>query len=134
MPWILTMVDISESRHAQKGQRIYNQYCATCHGLNREGDPQQTFPGLMGLPKKMSKMEATRLVEEGKGFMPSFRFLSDSEQQAVVGFLFGAVSERTMRKWKYPYPQATTAFSMPTDILWSSPCGVLPHDLIPVIT
>lgn len=93
MPWILNMVDIFEKGHAQRGQRIYNQHCATCHGLNREGDQQQTFPGLIELPKKMSKMEVTRLIEEGKGFMPSFRFLPDSEKRALVGFLFGAVSE-----------------------------------------
>ena len=111
MPWILTMVDISEDGHTQKGQRIYNQYCATCHGLNKEGDPQQTFPGLMGLPKKMSKMEATRLVEEGKGFMPSFRFLSDSEKQALVGFLFGEVSEPDDEKVEAGIPYTHTGYN-----------------------
>jgi quinoprotein glucose dehydrogenase len=111
MPWILNMVDISEGGHTQKGQRIYNQYCATCHGLNREGDPQQTFPGLVGLPKKMSQMETTRLVEQGKGFMPSFRFLSDSEKQALVGFLYGAVSEPDDEKVEAGIPYTHTGYN-----------------------
>ena len=111
MPWILTMVDNSADGHTQKGQRIYNQYCATCHGLNREADPQKTFPSLIGLPKKMSKTEAMRLVEEGKGFMPSFRFLSDSEKQAVVGFLFGTVSEPDDAKVEAGIPFTHTGYN-----------------------
>jgi quinoprotein glucose dehydrogenase len=111
MPWILNMVDISEARHTQRGQRIYNQYCATCHGLNREGDPQQTFPNLVNVSKKMSRMEAARLVEEGKGVMPSFRFLSDAEKQALVGFLFGAVSEPDDEKVEAGIPYTHTGYN-----------------------
>jgi quinoprotein glucose dehydrogenase len=111
MPWILNMVDISERGHTQRGQRIYNQYCATCHGLNREGNSQQNFPGLAALPNKMSRIEATRLVEEGKGFMPSFRFLSDSEKQALVGFLFGAVSEPEDEKVEAGIPFTHTGYN-----------------------
>jgi quinoprotein glucose dehydrogenase len=111
MPWILNMVDISERGHTQRGQRIYNQYCATCHGLNREGNSQQNFPGLAALPNKMSRIEATRLVEEGKGFMPSFQFLSDSEKQALVGFLFGAVSEPEDEKVEAGIPFTHTGYN-----------------------
>ena len=111
MPWILTMVPISESGQTQRGQRIYNQHCATCHGLNREGNPQQTFPGLIEVSKKMSQVEATRLVGEGKGFMPSFRFLSDSEMQAVVGFLFGEVSDSNGENVELGIPYTHTGYN-----------------------
>ena len=111
MPWILNMVDISERGHTQRGQRIYNQYCATCHGLNREGNSQQNFPGLTTLPKKMSRTDAIRLVEEGKGFMPSFRFLPDSEKQALVGFLFGVVSDADDEKVEAGIPYTHTGYN-----------------------
>jgi quinoprotein glucose dehydrogenase len=111
MPWILTMVDISESGRTQRGQRVYNQYCATCHGLDREGDPQQTFPSLTHVSEKLSETEATRLVEEGKGFMPSFRFLSDSEKQSLVGFLFGEVSKPDEEKVEAGIPYTHTGYN-----------------------
>ena len=111
MPWILNMVDISEGGRTERGQRIYNQYCATCHGLNREGNPQQNFPALTALSKKMSRAEVTRLVEEGKGFMPSFRFLPDSEKQALVGFLFGLVSEPDDEKVEAGIPYTHTGYN-----------------------
>ena len=59
----------------------------------------------------MSKVEATRLVEEGKGFMPSFRFLSDSEKQALVGFLFGEVSDSGGEKVEAGIPYTHTGYN-----------------------
>jgi quinoprotein glucose dehydrogenase len=114
MPWILNMVDISERGHTQRGQRIYNQYCATCHGLNREGNTQQNFPALTALPKRCRRQRRRRLVEEGKGFMPSFRFLPDSEKnKPLSGFSSEWCQSRTMRKWKLEFltpTPATTVF------------------------
>jgi len=116
MPWILTMVDISASGSKQKGQRIYEQYCATCHGLNRQGDPQQTFPGLIDLPNKMSKVDATRIFEEGKGFMPPFRFLSESERQAIIGFLFNEESKPDDEKLEAGIPYTHTGYNRFLDL------------------
>jgi quinoprotein glucose dehydrogenase len=92
MPWILTMVEISpeaRSGHISLGQKVYNQLCAGCHGADREGDPQQVYPNLREINKRMSKQHVTKLIEGGKGMMPSFGFLASSEKEALVNFLFG---------------------------------------------
>lgn len=95
MPWILTMVEVSPEKRLSPvpaGQKVYSQHCSTCHGLNREGDPQHIFPTLIDIDKKMSSDEVKKLVENGKGVMPTFRFLSSSEKGALVNFLFGVTT------------------------------------------
>jgi quinoprotein glucose dehydrogenase len=92
MPWILTMIEIlpeANSGSISMGQRVYNQLCAACHGADLEGDPQQVYPNLKGIDKRMSNQQVARLIEGGKGVMPSFSFLSSSEKEALVNFLFG---------------------------------------------
>src|SRR5260221_9693638 len=48
MPWILTMVESKPKGGAtlSSGEQIYGQICATCHGVNRSGDPARAFPSL----------------------------------------------------------------------------------------
>ncbi len=111
MPWILTMIDSADGASADRGQRIYRQHCATCHGLNREGDPEQVFPKLTGLDQRMTRAETARVIELGKGFMPSFRFLSSSEQDAVVDFLFGRSSSSSAEKIELDVPYTHTGYN-----------------------
>jgi len=95
MPWILTMIEISPERKSGQtplGQKLYNQLCAACHGADREGDPQQVYPNLTGIDKRMSKQQVTKLIEGGKGVMPSFGFLSSAEKEVLVNLLFGLVT------------------------------------------
>src|SRR5439155_21439157 len=94
MPWILTMMEISPERGSEpipSGKKVYNQLCAGCHGADRKGDPAHVYPSLVGIDNRMSLEEASRLVEGGKGFMPSFGFLANVERTALVKFLFGVV-------------------------------------------
>jgi quinoprotein glucose dehydrogenase len=71
------------------GHQIYNQICAACHGINREGDPLRTFPTLLGVEKKLKPADVMQLLESGKGVMPSFGFLSKEQKQAVTDHIFG---------------------------------------------
>jgi quinoprotein glucose dehydrogenase len=92
MPWVLTMVPIDrakESTDAARGRTYYQQHCSVCHGLDRKGDPQGQFPGVLGLEKKLSRDEVDRLVAGGKGVMPSFGMLNDRQRAELVAFLFG---------------------------------------------
>jgi len=74
---------------ASSGRKVYNQLCAACHGADREGDPQQVYPKLVSIEKRMSRQETVNLVETGKGVMPSFGFLSSHEKEVLLNFLFG---------------------------------------------
>jgi quinoprotein glucose dehydrogenase len=113
MPWILTMIDISGGGGASsdRGLRIYRQHCSTCHGLKREGDLQQGFPKLTELAEKMSQTDIARVIEDGRGFMPSFRFLSNSEQEAVINFVLGRSSNSDEKEIEPDVPYSHTGYN-----------------------
>ena len=89
MPWILTMVETKPAGGAplSSGQQIYGQICATCHGLNRSGDPARAFPSLEKIGQKFKKPDIIQQLNTGKGMMPAFAFLSAEQKEAVAGFL-----------------------------------------------
>ncbi|HVR36887.1 MAG TPA: PQQ-binding-like beta-propeller repeat protein [Methylomirabilota bacterium] len=95
MPWILTMVETSAESDVplSSGRGIYNQVCAACHGIDMEGDPQRTFPGLVGVEERLKPAEAMVLIETGKGLMPAFAFLSEAQKKSVVAFIYGEKEE-----------------------------------------
>jgi quinoprotein glucose dehydrogenase len=91
MPWILTMVDVKERQKTRLsvGARVYAVNCGVCHGENGEGDQQNTYPPVSDLGDRYSRDQMKQIVEQGKGVMPGFAFLPESEKQALVEFLFG---------------------------------------------
>lgn len=92
MPWILTMVETRAKPGEvpfSTGQQIFNQICAACHGLDRQGDPTRTVPSLVGVEQRLKRTDVLKLLETGRGVMPSFAFLSPTQKNAVVGLLFG---------------------------------------------
>lgn len=91
MPWILTMIETKRKGGAQlsSGQQIYNQICAACHGINREGDPARAYPTLVNIGQKLKKPEILQLLGTGRGNMPAFAFLSEPQREAVVDLLLG---------------------------------------------
>jgi quinoprotein glucose dehydrogenase len=91
MPWILTMVETRARGSAplSSGQQIYNQICAACHGINREGDSARAFPTLVNIGQKLKKADILQLLENGRGVMPAVAFLSAAQKEAVTGLLLG---------------------------------------------
>jgi quinoprotein glucose dehydrogenase len=91
MPWILNMVEVKakEGQQVSSGQQVYNQICAICHGINRQGDPARAFPNLSNVGAKLKKADILTLLQNGRGVMPAFAFLSAEQKEAVAGFLLG---------------------------------------------
>ena len=91
MPWILTMVPTKAKEGAtlSSAHQIYNQICAACHGVNREGDPTRAFPTLANIGQKLKKPEIVELLKTGRGVMPSFAFLSEEQRDALADHLLG---------------------------------------------
>src|SRR5690606_8995882 len=87
MPWILTMVEIPSQEEADLGKRTYTMHCAVCHGMDREGDPQNTYPSLQNLRGSLEPSEIMEIIEGGKGVMPSFAHLSGAEKEALVAHI-----------------------------------------------
>jgi quinoprotein glucose dehydrogenase len=89
MPWIAAMIeepDRSAESAPRSGDEVYADLCAGCHGADRRGDGDRG-PSLLGIGDRRTPDETRRVIEEGAGFMPSFRGLPAAEREAVVAYL-----------------------------------------------
>jgi len=67
-----------------RGQQLFVQICAACHGIDGKGHVGQNAPSLAEVSKKLTREEIIRLLGTGRGAMPSFGFLSEPQKAAVV--------------------------------------------------
>jgi quinoprotein glucose dehydrogenase len=68
------------------GERVYQNQCSGCHGINRRGSPP-AIPSLQGVEGILTDQEIAATIRQGKGRMPPFNSLSDDQVQAVVRYL-----------------------------------------------
>jgi quinoprotein glucose dehydrogenase len=89
MPWILNMIETQHEAGGlpASGKALFTQICAACHGLNREGNPAQNIPTLVGVASRLKLADVTTLIETGRGVMPSFAFLSAAQKEAVASYV-----------------------------------------------
>ena len=103
MPWIQHMVplelggsNLTKPKTAHDvGKKIYKANCAICHGQELQGDVKGvfphttgTYPSLKNIDKKLSQEETIKIIEKGKGFMPSFNQFSNEKKNALLAFLY----------------------------------------------
>lgn len=154
IPWILTMVDASTG--SSRGEEVYLQYCAACHGREREGSQNQgtTVPGLTLTAlneRELDEEKIQQVIVKGAGIMPPFSFLPVKDRNEVVNYLIkdGAAAGRKVRnntgttyahtgynKWrdKHGYPAVKppwgtlNALDLNTgEYLWRVPFGIYPE-------
>lgn len=89
MPWILKMVELDQQAlmRSGAGQYLYQVNCAVCHGSSLQGDPTGTYPSLMSTSKKYTSQALVDLLNSGKGTMPSYKHLKESEKKALASFI-----------------------------------------------
>jgi len=68
------------------GAAVYAANCATCHGKNRQGTPP-AIPSLIGVKKKLSDEQITKMIHDGKSPMPPFPTMSKDQVDALLSFL-----------------------------------------------
>lgn len=69
------------------GRRLYNNYCVSCHGPDRQGDASQGFPSLVDVKDRMSKEAIIAKINQGGGKMPSFANIIKGNEEAIAAFL-----------------------------------------------
>lgn len=69
-----------------RGERIYSQQCAICHGVNHAGSPP-AVPSLVDVEKRLGKETVIATIHNGKGRMPSFPNLDDAKIAAILDYL-----------------------------------------------
>jgi quinoprotein glucose dehydrogenase len=89
MPWILTMVETGPTQgDVHPGAKTYQVNCAMCHGQNMEGKPAANYPSLINIQNKLKEKDILEIINTGRGFMPSYKHLSDKEKELLLAYLF----------------------------------------------
>ena len=87
MAWILSMIETGGA--LTRGEQIFLQNCAGCHGADRAGNAAANIPSLLDLPNRLSRDQALEVVTKGRGVMPPWGFLAPEMREAVVDYLLG---------------------------------------------
>lgn len=86
IPWTIRMT--ANSKFDEVGQSIYTNYCGTCHGIDRKGNPP-TIPGLMNLSNLYTADSLQFLLQKGRGAMPAFGHISSEDRMILIDYLLG---------------------------------------------
>ena len=71
------------------GKQIFQSTCTHCHSTVEKGlGTTSAVPNLQGVKNRMSKDQFQLLLIEGRGQMPSFKALSESERKALGAYIF----------------------------------------------
>jgi quinoprotein glucose dehydrogenase len=72
-----------------RGAALFNRNCSVCHGLG--GDEKkataQAYPDLTHVGKRLSQEQIHALLSTGRGRMPSFGYLPQTDRDAIVAYL-----------------------------------------------
>jgi glucose dehydrogenase len=78
-----TIPQIAQNAAAVKGERLYQENCALCHGRRKEGAPSN-YPALIGVRSRLSDEQITERINQGWGRMPALSKLSTIEQGEIL--------------------------------------------------
>ena len=99
-----------EASALQKGKKIYNSLCASCHGENGIGNPvmlKTLNPPPANLISKSVQQQTDGeifwKITEGRGLMASYKsMLSDKDRWAVVKYIRHLVKNQPVKKTEQP--------------------------------
>ena len=101
MPWLLQLMKIApEQDLTASGKNLYLTNCAVCHGADQKGDPTANYPSLTHIGDKLSNQDIRRMIQYGRGFMPSFKHLAKEDQEALVAFLTNREMDKESESFK----------------------------------
>ncbi|MFD2570494.1 PQQ-binding-like beta-propeller repeat protein [Spirosoma soli] len=69
------------------GANLYALNCKACHGADRKGNHDGSYPSLLGVNARLSTDAIHQVLLKGRGMMPSFSHLPEAERKAIVDFL-----------------------------------------------
>ncbi|MVM29194.1 PQQ-binding-like beta-propeller repeat protein [Spirosoma sp. HMF4905] len=84
----LVLKEQPASNASVTGAQLYSLRCAACHGADRRGNHDGSYPSLLGLEARLSANAVHQVLLKGRGMMPSFSHLPEAERKAIVDFLF----------------------------------------------
>lgn len=72
----------------QQGHFIFESNCRRCHGAGLKGLPP-SIPSLVGIGAGLNRQQIEDVVRQGRGQMPAFPKLPESDVQPLLAFLLG---------------------------------------------
>ncbi len=69
-----------------RGHSLYEANCSLCHGVDRKGTPP-AIASLQELTTRLSNEDIRKSIQSGKGAMPAFAKLGDSNIDALLAYL-----------------------------------------------
>ncbi|GGM80062.1 quinoprotein glucose dehydrogenase [Dyadobacter beijingensis] len=83
----LVKKDIPKSSAGVTGAQLYQLHCAACHGADKMGNHDGSYPSLANLEKRLKPAQIETILQNGRGMMPSFAHISDAEKKSIIAFL-----------------------------------------------
>ncbi len=92
--------------------QVYKANCAACHGTDRRGNHDGSYPSLLGIGKRLSTDAIDQVLLKGRGMMPSFSHLPEAERKAIVDYLLDKGSAaQLVRTQKNDVPYQHTGYN-----------------------
>jgi quinoprotein glucose dehydrogenase len=82
-----SLVKTDPSVSSRTGSHLYRMHCSSCHGRDRKGNHDGSYPSLLNLQNRLPEQAVQQTVLRGRGMMPSFSHISATERKAIVDFL-----------------------------------------------
>jgi quinoprotein glucose dehydrogenase len=100
MAWTLEMIPSDKmpkqkENYLQAGQRLYKQYCMSCHGNEMQGSGNN--PAIINMDKKYTASEFYNLLNTGRRMMPSFKQISEPEKKAIAAYVIKLTAEQNKK-------------------------------------
>ncbi len=91
IPWFYQLVPTrnQDGSPLPLGEKHYLINCASCHGVEKHGDPAGGFPSLVNISDKLSKEMVLHFINSGGGRMPAFGSLAHERKEAIADYLLG---------------------------------------------
>ncbi|MBO9641395.1 MAG: PQQ-binding-like beta-propeller repeat protein, partial [Siphonobacter aquaeclarae] len=93
------------------GEKLYRQHCSACHGPDRKGNHDGSYPSLLGVGQRLSDAAIAGVLQKGRGMMPSFTHLKEEERKAVIDFLLEKGGKAMVRKSAASLPYQHTGYN-----------------------
>lgn len=81
---------------AVSGNKLYQLYCGACHGAERMGNHDGSYPSLASIEKRMTDAQIHQVLANGRGMMPSFTHISEAERKSVVDFIMNKNNQKVV--------------------------------------
>jgi quinoprotein glucose dehydrogenase len=80
--------EANSGKKSMTAASLYQANCAACHGANKSGNHDGSYPSLVNIDKRLTTDQVQTILKQGKGMMPSFAHISDATKKAIIDYLY----------------------------------------------